>query len=136
MKLGMGLQLWLMDNHYENFYRMLDELALLGFDGFEVFYPFLIDWYEDRPQELRRLLAMHGLEISDYYTGISFERADLRARGVEEFKRRSRFAAALGSRFVLLDGGGKISRPSLKAPTITSRPSRRLPIPWENSPAP
>jgi inosose dehydratase len=107
MKLGFGAQLWLMDNHYENFYRMLDELALLGYDGFEVFYPFLIDWYEHRPGELAKLLGMHGLELSSYYTGVGFNTAEKRRRGTEEVKRRCRFLSEIGSRVLLLDGAEK-----------------------------
>jgi sugar phosphate isomerase/epimerase len=107
MKIGFGAQLWLMDNHYENFHRMLDEMALIGFDGFEVCYPFLIEWYEHRPTELQRLLQMHGLEFSSYYTGISFGREVTRLQGIEEFKRRCRFTAAVGGSYMLLDGGDK-----------------------------
>jgi inosose dehydratase len=107
VKIGIGTQLWLADNHFENFYRMLDDLALLGYDGFECCFPFLIEWYEHRPQELKRLLAMHGIELASYYTGIGFEHSESRNQGIEEFKRRCRFCAALGSQFVLLDGGGK-----------------------------
>ncbi len=107
MKLGFGTQLWLMDNHYENFYRMLDELALIGFDGFEVCYPFLIEWYEHRPDELKKLLGMHGLEVASYYTGIGFDTAEKRKWGMEEVKRRCRFLNRLGSQYLLLDGGDK-----------------------------
>lgn len=107
MKIGIGTQLWLMDNHYENFHRMLDELALLGYDGFECCYPFLIEWYEHRPQELKQLLAMHSIELASYYTGIRFENTEQRKQGMEEFKRRCRFCAELGTQYVLLDGGGK-----------------------------
>ena len=107
MKIGIGAQLWCVDNHTENFYRMLDELALLGYDGFETYYPFLIDWYENRPAELRRLLAMHGLEFASYYMGIGFAHEAQRKHGMEEFKRRCRFTAAVGGGTVLLDGGEK-----------------------------
>ena len=107
MKIGFGMQLWLRDQHEENFHRMLDELALLGCDGVECFMPFLINHYEHRPHELKRLLGMHGLELCDYYTGISFEREESRRQGVAECQRRCRFAAELGSQYVLLDGGGK-----------------------------
>ncbi len=107
MKIGFGTQLWLKDNHFENFHRMLDEMALIGLDGFEMCYPFLIEWYEHKPQELRRLLAMHGLELASYYTGIGFGRKDSIPQQVEEFKRRCRFVHALGGANVLLDGGEK-----------------------------
>ncbi len=107
MKIGFGAQLWLKDNHYENFHRMLDEMAIVGLDGFEVCYSFLIDWYERKPAELARLLAMHGLELSSYYWGINFNNKEACARGVEEVKRRCRFVAAIGGQYVLLDGGEK-----------------------------
>jgi inosose dehydratase len=111
MKIGFGTQLWLKDNHYENFYRMLDELALMGFDGFEMCYPFLIEWYEHKTGELRRLLAMHGLELSSYYTGIRFGNHKACDRGIEEVKRRCHFVAELGGHYVLLDGGEKDDHP-------------------------
>ena len=55
MKIGFGTQLWLKDNHFENFFRMLDEMALIGFDGFEMAYPFLIDWYGQNPGGLKKI---------------------------------------------------------------------------------
>lgn len=107
MKIGFGTQLWLRDNHFENFFRMLDEMSLVGLDGFEMCYPFLINQYERRIDELRQLLAMHDLELATYYTGVTFYDAELRQRGVEEVKRRCRFCAELGTKTVLLDGGRK-----------------------------
>lgn len=107
MKIGLGGQLWLVDNHFENFHRMLDEMALVGLDGFEICYPFLIEWYENRPEVLKQLLAMHDLEFASYYSGIGFSHADSRKQGVEEFKRRCRFVASVNSQNVLLDGGDK-----------------------------
>jgi len=107
MKIGFGTQLWLKDNHFENFHRMLDEMALIGFDGFEMCFPFLIEWYGHKPQELRKLLGMHGLELGSYYTGIGFGSKDTVVRQVEEFKRRCRFVNQLGGEYVLLDGGEK-----------------------------
>ena len=108
MKIGFGSQLWLHDgngNPY-GFNRMLDEMSLVGLDGFEMCYPFVVEQYEHRVAELRQLLAMHDLELASYYTGCSFHPARV-AREVEEVKRRCRFVAALGSQFVLLDGGYK-----------------------------
>lgn len=107
MKIGFGTQLWLRDHHFENFPRMLDEMSLVGLDGFEMSYPFLIDQYERRIGELRQLLAMHDLELATYYTGVTFYDPERRQRGVEEVKRRCRFCAELGTQYVLLDGGRK-----------------------------
>lgn len=111
MRIGFGTQLWLRDNHYENFHRMLDEMSLVGLDGFEMCYPFLVDWYEGRPEELRHLLEMHDLELASYYTGVTFYDPERRQEGVEEVKRRCRFVAELGYEWALLDGGRK--RPNI-----------------------
>jgi inosose dehydratase len=113
MKIGFGTQLWLRDNHFENFCRMLDEMSLVGLDGFEMCFPFLIDNYGRRVGELRKLLEMHDLELASYYTGVTFYDPELRERGVAEVKRRCRFCADLGTMHVLLDGGRK--RPGITA---------------------
>ena len=107
MKIGFGTQLWLKDNHFENFHRMLDEMALIGFDGFEMCYPFLIEWYERKPHELRQLLKIHSLELGSYYMGIGFGNKESISFQMEEFKRRCRFVNLLGGENVLLDGGEK-----------------------------
>jgi len=107
MKLGFGTQLWLRDNHLEHWYRMLDEMSLAGLDGFEMCYPFLYEWYAGREQELRDLLALHDLELSAYYLGLTFDRDDERRSGEARFRERCDFCAALGSKVVLLDGGRK-----------------------------
>ncbi len=70
MKFGFGMQVWLRDNHFENFYRMLDEMALEGLDGMECCFPFLHQWYGHRPKELRDLLDMHGLELASLCFGM------------------------------------------------------------------
>jgi len=103
MKFGFGTQIWLGDNHFENFYRMLDELALEGLDGVEICYPFLYQWYSRNPGELRRLLDMHGLELSSYYVGVCFRDEDLHKSTVEEAKSRYRFMSELGYENVLID---------------------------------
>jgi len=107
MKLGFATQLWLRDDHFENFHRMLDEMSLIGFDGFEMAPGYLVERYECRPSELRRLLDMHELELSSYYLGMTYGVPEERERGVAEFKRRCRFVAELGYQNVLLDGGRK-----------------------------
>jgi inosose dehydratase len=118
MKIGFGSQIWLHDGNPYGFSRMLDEMSLVGLDGFEMCYPFVIEQYEHRIGELRELLAMHDLELASYYTGCSFLPGRVR-REVEEVKRRCRFVADLGSQFVLLDGGQK--QPGLSATQLDDR---------------
>jgi len=109
MKIGFGTQLWLRDNHFENFYRMLDEMSLEGLDGFEMCYPFLYEWYASRPSELRTLLEMHDLELASYYTSITFHDEEQRLAGIARFKGRCHLVAEAGGKDVLLDGGRKRS---------------------------
>jgi len=113
MKFGFGMQLWLRDNHYENFWRMLDEMSLEGLDGFECCYPILVDWFGDRPRELRKLLDMHDLELSSYYYGGRYYEPEERRRTVHEVKKRADLMSALRYENILLDGAGKI--PGLSA---------------------
>ena len=105
MKFGFGFQLWMRDTHEENFYRMLDELSLEGLDGFETYHPFLLDWFERRPKEFRRLLDMHGLELSSYYTSGEFTTEEQRELFRLTVRRRARFVAEAGYENMLLDGG-------------------------------
>ncbi len=107
MKIGFGTQLWLRDNHFENFYRMLDEMSLEGLDGFEMCYPFLYEWYGSRPAELRTLLEMHDLELASYYTGMTFYDEQQRQAGMARFKERCHLVADVGGNVVMLDGGRK-----------------------------
>ncbi len=107
MKIGFGSQLWVGYDRTHEFPRMLDDMCLLGFDGFEMCFPFLIDAYESRVGELRRLLATHDLELASYYIECSFASEERLPVEMEEVRRRCRFVAELGSRFVLLDGCSK-----------------------------
>lgn len=107
MKIGFAPQPWIRDGNIHNFYRMLDDMALIGLDGFEGNHPFLLDRYERQTGEFRELLAIHDLELASFYASITFLDPDLRQRGIEEAKRRYRFAAEVGSLCALLDGGRK-----------------------------
>lgn len=107
MKIGFGTQLWLRDNHFENFHRMLDEMSLIGLDGFEISYGFLLQDYEHRTSLLRDLLAMHDLEMATYYTGITFHNDDQRRKGMDTVRRKCHFSAELGTQVICIDGGRK-----------------------------
>ncbi len=109
MKIGFGSQLWLGYDNFQGLPRMLDEMSLVGLDGFEMCYPLIIEKYERRVGELRTLLAMHDLELASYYTGCSFTDPARMQPEAEEVRRRCRFLAELGSQFILLDGGRKLS---------------------------
>ena len=104
MKIGFATQIWVRDDHWENFPRMLDEMSLIGLDGFEMAPAYLIEKYEGHTKELRQLLDLHDLELASYYTGLTYHEPEARRRGIEEVKRRARFVAELGYENLLLDG--------------------------------
>jgi inosose dehydratase len=108
MRFGFGVQPWLRDNHLENFWRMLDEMSLVGLDGFETSYPFVVEWFEHHTADLRAMLAMHDLELASYYTGCAFRDRESLVPEIAEVERRCRFVAEVGGHNVLLDGGRKL----------------------------
>ena len=112
MKFGYGAAPWMRNNHLENFYRMLDEMSLEGIDGIELCYQDYRRWYGHKPQEFRRLLEMHEIELASYYCGVGFRTPELNAESVERAKDTYRFAAELGCKNALIDeAGGRLPLP-------------------------
>jgi inosose dehydratase len=103
MKFGFGNQIWVRDNHSENFYRMLDDLALEGVDGTEVFMPYFYDFFGSKPQEIRKLLEIHDLELADHYVGVCFRDEDLHKETLAKAKVRWEFSAEVGAKYALMD---------------------------------
>lgn len=73
----------------------LREAAELGFRACETFTHQALE-YEDRPEELRELLAAHGMRLSALYGGGRFSDPTRRAEVVAYNARVARFLAALG----------------------------------------
>ena len=82
----------------------LRDVAAAGYAGVELFDGNLVQ-YEDRPEELRRLLAETGLQLVAVYSGANFVFPEI----LDEELWRIAKAASLGSRFGaehLVVGGG------------------------------
>lgn len=103
IKVGFNLALWYRDDHFENIYRGLDELALAGYDGVE-FTGQRFETFWRRPAETRQWLTMHDLELASYYTAYKYWDVDEAPREIEHLKRVANFAAEAGCQHVLLDG--------------------------------
>ncbi len=116
MKLGFSIQLWVMhgENH-DVLHKMLDELALIGYDGVELAYPFVKEMYEDKPEELHRLLKMHGLEVASTYVGVDYRTPESIAAGEAKAKAMVDFYAQVGCKNLLLDS--RCEKPSY-APSL------------------
>ena len=102
MKIGFGTTIWLRDNHLQDFNRMLDDMGLIGFDGIE-FYFYVYETYMNNREKLRRLLDMHGLELSSYYATVAFNTKEDNKRTMDRAKDIYRFARDLGAKHVLMD---------------------------------
>ncbi len=101
--MGFGTQLWINYGNTGNFFRMLDELALLRFDGFEIGSMFLRDMFGESRQQLRSILKIHNLEISACYQRIDCKDDEALAEGVKESMHTADYHADLGCRVFLLD---------------------------------
>ncbi len=104
MKLGFSLQLWVMHgNNYDVLHKMFDELALIGYDGIELAYPFVKELYQDKPEELRKLLEMHGLEVASTYVGFDFRTPEATENCLRQAKENIDFYSELGCQNFLMD---------------------------------
>lgn len=103
---GYGIAAWWRDGHTEDVHRALDELALAGFDGVELFGAGL-HAFINRPAQFRRLLDLHGLALTSVYSSFAYLDPARREREDEDFRRNVAFAAEAGSEWALLDGGHK-----------------------------
>ena len=106
MKLGFGINIWLRDNHLQDFNRMLDDFAMIGYDGIE-FYYYAYETFRDRRDYFSKLLKLHDLELSGYYAKLSFQSEEERKETTEYVKDVYRFARDAGSKHVILDEGVK-----------------------------
>lgn len=107
MKLGYHLAPWIRDDHPEHFHRALDEISLTGWDGLELFGPWVVNRFGDRPGELRELLSLHDLEMASSYFRPSFRR-ERSKDDVELAQRVIDAAAGAGCRNLLIDGGDPV----------------------------
>jgi inosose dehydratase len=107
-RIGFGLAVWLRDDHAENVHRALDELALAGFDGVE-FNP-VERWYL-RPQEFKRWIQLHGLEVSSSYMGFGYLDPARAESEYQAAQRRIEFLNAIEMGVLLIDGGRPVPSP-------------------------
>lgn len=106
MKLGFGAAVWLRDNHLQDFNRMLDDMALIGYDGIE-FYYYAYETYRAQRDVFHKLLRLHGLELSGYYAKVSFQSPEEHRETLDYVKDVFRFARDVGSTNAILDEGVK-----------------------------
>lgn len=105
MKLGFAIQLWMRQaNNQDLFHKVLDEMSLAGFDGIELAWPFVIEQYGQKPAELRRLIAMHEMQVAATYVGLDIHTPETLAAGEAKAKAWVDFYSQVGCEHLLLDG--------------------------------
>ncbi len=102
MKIGFGAAVWLRDNHLQDFNRMLDDMALIGFDGIE-FYYYAWETYRDKVDVFRKLLGIHNLVLSGYYAKVGFGSREEYDRTLADVKECWKFARDAGSENAIMD---------------------------------
>jgi inosose dehydratase len=105
MKLGFGMATWIPygSYNYERFHVMLDELALAGYDGLESAQPFILNIWGRKPLEFKKLMDMHGLELSAAYAGIDFRTPEATKESADGARRLINFYSQTGCGHFLMD---------------------------------
>lgn len=85
--------------------RFLDDMAELGWDGFEVAGIWLMEEYEGREAELCLELRSRGLELASIYTSAGYATAEEVEHYLTQAERVARFCCVVGCRTLLMDGG-------------------------------
>jgi inosose dehydratase len=86
----------------------LREIATAGYAGVELFDGNLIE-YEDRPADLRRLLADTGLQLVAVYSGANFIFGEILEEELWRIRRAAALAAELDAEQLVVGGGAQRS---------------------------
>ena len=105
VKLGFHTAIWGRET-MEDFRKALDEMSIVGWDGFEYAGGWLERYY-DRTDELKALLAAHDMELTTYYCSNAYIDPATAEGEMERAKRKVDFLAEMECSLLLIDGGRK-----------------------------
>ncbi len=88
--------------------RAVEEIAELGYDGFEVFDGNLLD-FEGDPTRFAALLERSGLSLLGVYCGGNFIFPEILGEELWRLRRAARLAGEMGSRHLVVGGGAQRS---------------------------
>lgn len=89
-----------------DFHRGLDEIALTGWSGVEMNAGFL-HYYLDHIDELKKILKLHNLELTTFYSHLTLINKDDWASELNIVKSKINLIKSFGSDILLIDGGRK-----------------------------
>ena len=113
VRFGFGIDYWV--NKFSlDFNRALDEISYTGWDGVELSYDNYLDYYLDNVDELRKLLELHKLEFTTFYSHLILIDKDYIEVEIDLIKRKINLIKSLGSDILQLDGGKKLGDSSQK----------------------
>ena len=81
---------------------MLDELSLLSYDGIEVAYPFVREFFTS--DQLRKLVELHNMTISSTYSAIDFRTPESIIACERKARENIDYYSNAGAKHFLLDG--------------------------------
>lgn len=86
--------------------QAVEEIASLGFDGFELFDGNLMDYEGDIPR-FRSVTAQAGIDLLAVYTGGNFVFDEIRGEELWRVRRAAALAGELEARFLVVGGGAQ-----------------------------
>ena len=89
-----------------DFHKALDQIAMTGWGGVEMNADFLY-YYLDQDKELEKLLKLHGLELTTFYSYLNLIDKDNFNAELDIVKKKIKLIKNLGSDILLIDGGIK-----------------------------
>ena len=89
-----------------DFHRALDEIVLTGWNGVEMNAGFLY-YYLDHVEELKKLLKLHNLDLTTFYSHLSLTDEDDFKSELNTIKSKINLIKSFGADILLIDGGRK-----------------------------
>lgn len=86
--------------------QAIRDIGAAGYEGTEMFDGNVSD-YADRPDELRELLAIAGLELVSVYAGANFVYADILPDELHRVAQAAELAATFGAQRLVVGGGAR-----------------------------
>ncbi|HZQ63785.1 MAG TPA: sugar phosphate isomerase/epimerase [Gaiellaceae bacterium] len=89
--------------------QALADVAAAGYEGVELFDGNLVE-YDERPEELERLLAETGLRLVGVYSGANFVFPDILEEEFWRIEKAAGLASRLGAEHLVVGGGAQRAR--------------------------
>ncbi|NQT67691.1 MAG: TIM barrel protein [Actinobacteria bacterium] len=115
IKYSFNVNYWFFNDHMNlDMHEALDEISITGWQGVELSGEQLEVYYDDFDY-FDKLIKLHNLEVSSYYTWLNLLNENFKYCDIEKAKRKCEFLSKLGCNILLLNGGDRDKLKSDKA---------------------